>query len=246
MTKKQQKLIEKKNQEIIDRFGNLIPNGVDPVKAYKLWVNNVFTGDKAPSTEQVFLTINQAVRAGLDPLIPRQIYAVPYTNKETGSITWTTIIGVEGFIWIAESTGQYGGHTKPEYEFKQDGSPLSCTIGVHKIVQGVPSTSYQTVYFDEYYAPKKNKRGEEYGLWVEKPLTMLKKVALVHALRATFAKCGGFYIIDEIRENTKEEIRKEIEATTKKELAEEFSKLNLEEKKAFAEQYREKINAATN
>lgn len=225
--RKKQAAKAKAEKQIMKRYGEFLPeNAPDPVGVYNLWKKSIFGDNEADDTIMYFV-VAQAKAAGIDVRVPKQIYAIPYMvwNKETKQRErkWTVITGIEGLVTIAENTGQYGGTTKPEYEFGEDadGNPdynkiISCTIGVHKIVQGVPVTSFQTVYFDEYDTGenlwkrsdatkrkqiwKDNKPTEEYEDIRDggKPKTMIKKVALAHALRATFSACAGLNIPEEV------------------------------------------------
>lgn len=189
---------------IRDRFGEYLPKKADPIKMYRLWKGSIFPDPDKASDDVMLFVLAQAKAAGIDPTVPKQIYALPFNTKvkdAQGKETWVTkfniVVGIEGMVTIAENTGQYGGTTRPEYEFEQlaDGRPdysriISCTIGVHKVVQGILTTSEQTVYFDEYTTGK--------NLWVSKPKTMIKKVAHAHALRASFSALKGLSITEEI------------------------------------------------
>lgn len=210
-TDAQKRAVVKREQKRIirNRFGDYLPKGADPIKMYRLWKGSIFPDPDEADDDVMMFVLQQAHAAGIDPTVPKQIYALPYNmavkdkyGKKTGEYQkkYNIIVGIEGMVTIAENTGQYGGTTKPEYEFAldQDGNPdrdapISCTIGVHKIVQGVLVTSEQTVYFKEYTT--------EQNLWKSKPLTMLKKVALAHALRASFSACKGLSIAEELERN---------------------------------------------
>lgn len=206
VARKQRQAAKNAQKRVIrDRFGEYLPKKADPIKMYRLWKGSIFPDPDKASDDVMLFVLAQAKAAGIDPTIPKQIYALPYNTKIKGQNgqpdTWVTkfniVVGIEGMVTIAEATGQYGGTTKPEYEFALDqngqqqlDAPISCTIGVHKIVQGVLVTSEQTVYFNEYTTGK--------NLWVSKPLTMLKKVAHAHALRASFSALKGLNITEEI------------------------------------------------
>lgn len=225
--RKKQAAKKRAESQIMKRYGEFLPaNAPDPVQVYNLWKKSIFGDEPADDTIMYFI-VAQAKAAGIDVRVPKQIYAIPYEvyNKATKQKEkkWTVITGIEGLVTIAENTGMYGGTTKPEYEFGTyaDGEPdynkiISCTIGVHKIVQGVPVSSFQTVYFDEYDTGKNlwkrsdatkrkqiwkdNKPTEQYEDIRDggKPKTMIKKVALAHALRATFSACAGLNIPEEV------------------------------------------------
>lgn len=232
--RQQQAKKAKAEKQIMKRYGEFLPSSdVDPVMVYQQWKKSIFGEFYEEADDSImYFVVAQAKAAGIDVRVPKQIYAIPYEvyNKATKSKEkkWTVITGIEGLVTIAENTGQYGGTTKPEYEFgiladspEGFGQPdynkiISCTIGVHKIVQGVPVTSYQTVFFDEYDTGKNlwkradatkrkqvwkdGKPTEEYEDIRDggKPKTMIKKVALAHALRATFSACAGLNIPEEV------------------------------------------------
>lgn len=265
---------------IIKRYGEFLPsNAVDPVGVYKMWKKSIFAelpdGIEADDTIMYFV-VSQARAAGIDPRVPNQIYAIPYKNNKTGVVKWTVIVGMQGMVTIAENTGQFGGFTKPEYEFgvKVDkenpdsfGEPdydkiISCTVGAQKVVQGIVTTSYATVYFDEYTTDKNlwrstnaTKEVADYqdGKYVGKkmvsdggkPKTMLAKVAKVQALRQTFSACAGLYIAEEVAATNHEDaingeivvpdVKLRIEAAgTREELQEILSELTIEDKKRVA------------
>lgn len=252
---------EKRTQaelDVIKRYGEFLPgNSVDPVGVYKLWQKSIFAelpdGIKPDDTIMYFV-VSQARAAGIDPRVPRQIYALPYKNHKTGTVKWTVVIGVEGMVTIAERTGQFGGFTKPEFEFGEKKTQddfgaidrddiISCTIGAQKIVQGIVTTSYATVYFKEYDTGK--------NLWLSKPKTMLAKVAKVQALRQTFSACAGLYIAEEIANEHDDaidgevivpDVRERIEnATSREELQEILSSLTIEDKKRVATRVGERL-----
>lgn len=203
----ERKKINENKRVIRNRFGDYLPKGANPISIYRQWKGSIFAADPDKVDDQVMLfVLGQAKAAGIDPTVPKQIYALPFNTKvkdqygkDTGewAVKFNIVIGIEGMVTIAENTGQYGGTTRPEYEFEigSDGQPdrnrpISCTIGVHKVVQGVLVTSEQTVYFNEYTTGK--------NLWSSKPLTMLKKVAHAHALRAAFSAVKGLNIAEEV------------------------------------------------
>lgn len=221
---------------VIKRYGEFLPeNAADPVAVYKLWKKSIFGEFHEEADDSImYFIVAQAKMAGIDVRIPKQIYAIPFKkrfkdadNQWQEKKEWTVITGIEGLTTIAERTGMFGGFTKPEFEFgvDEDGNPdtnkiISCTVGVHKIVQGVPTTSFSTVYFDEYTTGKnlwkpvdatKEKDIYENGRKTGqketipdggKPKTMIAKVARAQALRATFSACAGLYISEEVERGT--------------------------------------------
>lgn len=196
----ERKKINETKRALRIKFGNYLPKGADPISIYRQWKASIFAADPDKVDDQVMLfVLGQAHAAGIDATVPKQIYALPFNTKvkdaygkDTGewAVKFNIVIGIEGMVTIAENTGQYGGTTRPEYEFDDKGQIVSCTIGVHKVVQGILVTSEQTVYFDEYNTGK--------NLWASKPKTMIKKVAHAHALRAAFSATKGLNIVEEI------------------------------------------------
>lgn len=172
--------------ELTKNFGSYLEKGADIEESYKQWCKSLFGNDE-PDTEILLFALSQAKIAGIDLRVPGQMY-VQDNN---------VIISIEGLVTIAEKTGQYGGTTRPEYE-ESEGKIISCTIGIYKIVGEHVLTSEQTVYFDEYDT------GE--GMWKPapdgKPRTMIKKVALAHAIRASFSVCNGLYVPEEVEKKT--------------------------------------------
>jgi hypothetical protein len=221
---------------ILKRFGEFMPeNAADPVAVYRLWKKSIFGEFFEDADDSImYFIVAQAKMAGIDVRIPKQIYAIPFNKKFKDSDgqwqtkkEWTVITGIEGLTTIAERTGQFGGVTKPEYEFgvstdegnfgqEDQNKIISCTVGVHKIVQGVATTSYATAYFDEYDTGKNlwrpanatkqkaiYKNGKATGQYETvpdggKPKTMIAKVARAQALRAAFSACAGMYVAEEV------------------------------------------------
>jgi phage recombination protein Bet len=115
-----------------------------------------------------------AKRSGLDPFA-KQIFAVKRNNR----VTFQT--SQEGYLSIAERTGQYDGCDEPVY-----GPPTGipphpewATVRVYRkgMTKGVAATAFWNEYFP----------GEKQGMmWLKMPRVMLAKVARVAALRLAF------------------------------------------------------------
>lgn len=177
---------KKRNAELRKTFGEFIPDGSDPQKIYDQW-NAALFGERqlaeGKNKDEILLfALGQAKIAGIDLRVAGQMWI----NEEGKVIT-----SIEGMVTIAEKTNKYGGTTRPEYEFGEDGKTIvSCTMGVHKLLGEHLVVSEQTVYFGEYDT------GE--GFWQTKPATMIKKVCHAHCLRASFSMCNGMYIAEEV------------------------------------------------
>lgn len=196
---------------ITKRYKEFLPIGADPIAVYRHWVQSIF-GNARPDESVMYFVLSQAKAAGIDPRVPRQIYALPYNvlNKVTNQweVRFNIIIGIEGMVTIAERTGAYGGVKSVEYEFETDESGktdrnkvVSCAVTITKVVQGILVDSTQIVYFDEYFvAGTTNKQGKyNPSMWETKGKTMIKKVALAHCFRASFSACAGLYIDEEMQ-----------------------------------------------
>lgn len=186
---------KQENARLRKLFGDHIPSGVDPQSIYNQW-NNALFGDRElkkglDKDEILLFALNQAKVAGIDLRVAGQMWI-----NEEGKV----IISIDGLVTIAEKTGKYGGTTRPEYEFGEDGKTIvSVTMGIYKLLGDHVVTSEQTVYFDEYNT------GD--GFWQPapegKPKTMIKKVCHAHCLRASFSTCNGMYIPEEIAKDVK-------------------------------------------
>jgi hypothetical protein len=115
------------------------------------------------------------------------------------------IINIDGLVAIADQTGQYGGTCKVDYHFDDNKKVEYVTVGIYKIIGEHVLTPEQVVYMDEYDT------GE--GLWLDakdggKKRTMLKKVGLAHAIRASFTVCAGLYIPEEVGRGAQAESRR--------------------------------------
>lgn len=113
-----------------------------------------------------------AKRSGLDPFA-KQIFAV----KRAGRVTFQT--SQEGYLSIAERTGEYDGCDEPEYGRLKAGHPEWATVRVYR--KGMTRGVAATAHWDEYYP------GDGQGsMWRKMPRVMLAKVARVAALRLAF------------------------------------------------------------
>lgn len=186
---------KQENARLRKLFGDYIPAGTDPQAIYNQWCAALFGDrelkDESKKDETLLFALGQAKIAGIDLRVAGQMWI-----NEDGKVITT----IEGMVTIAEKTGKYGGTTRPEYEFGEDGKTIvSCTMGIHKLLGDHLVVSEQTVYFDEYDTKE--------GFWQDAPLgkpkTMIKKVAHAHCLRASFSMCNGLYIAEEVAKDVK-------------------------------------------
>ena len=165
------------------------------------------TMNKGLNEQQTKQFLAVAGTFGLNPW-KREVYAVTFKNKD-GSTDMSIVTGYETYIKRAELNQNYDGY---EIEFKgsfkrgkvtksgkngpwqvdalvPDGE-VSCICTVYRKDRAHPTR--EEVFFDEY-----NKGND---MWIQKPRTMLKKVAIVSAFRKAFPfDFGGMpYTNDEL------------------------------------------------
>lgn len=116
--------------------------------------------------------INICRNFGLNPFL-REIYAIPYGNN------FNIIVGYEVYLKRAELSGRLGGW-KAWCENK--GGELKGCVEITRKDWSAPF--YHEVSFKEYTSGK--------NLWVTKPETMIKKVAIAQGFRMCFpCELGG-------------------------------------------------------
>lgn len=153
---------------------------------------------KGASMDELGLFFNIAKRAKLDPFL-RQIHLIPRRDKD-GNIVRTPQVGIDGYLAIAERTGQLAGIDDAIFEVdkNKDGveakNPNKATVTVYRMVSGqrVPFTA--SARWKEYYP------GEKLGfMWNKMPFNQLSKCALALALRRAFpTDLGGMYVEEEM------------------------------------------------
>lgn len=145
----------------------------------------------------------------LSPLT-KEVYLSSYTNRKTGEVTYTPIVGIEGFQKIAARTGRFAGVDAPRFDERSNGTfktsaeiemssklPISCTVTVYAIVAGIRCPFSATLLFKEYY-PAVASGGGAFSKAKTMPLTMIAKCARAAALRIAFSELGGLNIEEEI------------------------------------------------
>lgn len=162
------------------------------------------SGDKERVTmQELVMFINLCKFNGLNPWL-KEAYCIKY-----GSEPATMVTGKEAFEKRAENHPQHNGHkagviTVDENGLVQYQIGSFCMPGA-EIIGGwaevwrkdhKESTRIE-VSFDEYAGRKKD--GSLNGQWSKKPGTMIRKVALVQALREAFPQTfGGMYDASEM------------------------------------------------
>ena len=162
------------------------------------------SGDKERVTmQEIVMFINMCKFNGLNPWL-KEAYCVKYGNEPA-----TIVTGKEAFEKRAENHQQHDGHKAGIIVQDEDGTVEyrvgSFRLPNEEIVGGwaevwrkdqKESTRIE-VSFDEYAGRKKD--GSLNRQWASKPGTMIRKVALVQALREAFPKTfGGMYAAEEV------------------------------------------------
>lgn len=132
-----------------------------------------------------FIEVSKAF--ALNPF-KREIYCIPYQGKD-GKRSLSIITGYETYLKRAEYTGKLDGW---ECAIEGQGPNMKAIVTIFK--KGWSRPFKHEVYFSEYNTGK--------SLWISKPRTMLKKVAVAQAFRLCFPDdMGGMpYTDDELPE----------------------------------------------
>ncbi len=161
------------------------------------------SGDKDHvSFQEIAMFMNLCKFSGLNPWL-KEAYCIKYGNEPA-----TMVVGKEAFEKRAEENPNYDGDESGIIVVNEEGV-ISYRKGTLKlpgeeIVGGYAEVwrkdrRYSTrieVSFDEYAGRKKD--GSLNSNWSKKPATMIRKVALVQALREAFPKSfDGMYIAEE-------------------------------------------------
>ncbi len=166
--------------------------------------NYLVSGNKEAVTfEELAMFMNLCKFNGLNPWI-KEAYCIKYGNEPA-----TMVVGKDAFMKRAESFPEYDGNIAGiivmtevgEVEYRNG----SFTIKGDKIIGGFAEVwrkdrTHSTrieVSFDEYAGRKKD--GSLNSQWAKKPATMIRKVALVQALKEAFPyNSAGLYTAEEV------------------------------------------------
>lgn len=142
---------------------------------------------------QFGLLMEVAIRSGLDPF-RRQLYGLIIKGR------FVIVTAIDGFRGVAARSGQHVGtsdavHTYDDAD-KAQRFPLTSTVTVRRLRNGVVGEYTATARWKEYARYKVNDKGERIpdGNWLTMPHTMLDKCAEALALRKAFTETlGGLY-----------------------------------------------------
>ena len=146
------------------------------------------SGAKNLSQIQKKLFVETAKGFNLNPL-KREVYAIAYKNQ-AGSYDMSIITGYGVYLKRAERSGKLSGW---KVWTEGMGAELKACINIWR--KDFKEPVYHEVYLREYNTGK--------SLWIKKPITMIKKVAIAQGFRLAFPdELGGVpYTADELPEN---------------------------------------------
>ncbi|MBD5464133.1 MAG: phage recombination protein Bet [Lachnospiraceae bacterium] len=165
--------------------------------------NYLVSGNKdAVSLQEVVMFINLCKYNQLNPWV-NEAYLIKFGNEPA-----TMVVGKEAFQKRAEENKNYDGSDAGIIVITKEGKVIyrkgTLKLPDEQIVGGYAevwrkdrgkSTRIE-VSFDEYVGRKKD--GSINSQWSKRPATMIRKVALVQALREAFpGKLGGIYTAEE-------------------------------------------------
>ncbi|MGN0983448.1 MAG: phage recombination protein Bet [Gemmiger sp.] len=195
--------ITKKTAKSADQTCTFTANGAE-VKLTPATVKNYLVSGNADrvTDQEIVMFINLCKYNGLNPWL-REVYCIKYGNSPA-----TMVVGKETFQKRADADPNYDGQQAGVIVLGADGSvkqregclvlPEEQLVGgwakVYRKDRAYPSTA--EVSLDEYLGRKSD--GSPNGQWTSKPATMIRKVALVQALREAFpARLGAMYAAEE-------------------------------------------------
>ena len=177
-------------------------NGMKVTLTPTIVKNYLVSGDKDRVTDQeIAMFMNLCKFSGLNPWV-KEAYCIKYGNEPA-----TMVVGKEAFQKRAEMNPNFDG-SEAGIIVTENGEVAyrngTMKLPGEEIVGGWAEVwrkdrSHSTrieVSFEEYAGRKKD--GSLNSQWSKKPATMIRKVALVQALRETFPSAfGGMYTAEE-------------------------------------------------
>jgi phage recombination protein Bet len=159
----------------------------------------------AASDKDAFMFLKLCQARGLNPFIS-EAYLIPYEDQKTHEIKCSMVVGKEAFMRKAEANTAYKGFEAGIIIQSADGGPRvdvegTLTVEGDKIIGG-----WAKVYRSDRDRPivarvALKDYDKQRALWKSQPATMIRKVALVQALREAFPNdLSGCYDSSEIRD----------------------------------------------
>lgn len=164
---------------------------------------NLYPGAQS---ESILLVFDYCRARKLDPM-KKPCHIVPMSVKDakSGQYIWRDVVmpGIYEYRTTATRTGQYMGHSEPQYgeltEYVGTTAPLWCSLTVYRwnAAAGQRSEYPVRVYFAEVVALEKS--GDANARWRKAPIQMLTKCTEAAALREAFPdEFGGEVTAEEM------------------------------------------------
>ena len=181
-----------------------IANGENVTLTPETVKNYLVSGDKDKVTmQEVVMFMNLCKFNGLNPWL-KEAYLIKFGNEPA-----TIVAGKESFTKKAEANPKFDGFEAGIIVLDNETQELIYRNGSMKLPNETIVGGYAEVWrkdrghscreevsFEEYAGRKKD--GTLNRQWASKPATMIRKVALVHALREAFpGTLGGMYSAEE-------------------------------------------------
>lgn len=199
-------------QQQSDQIVEYKANGMNVKLTPSMVRNYLVSGDKERVTmPEVAMFINLCKFSGLNPWL-KEAYCIKYGNEPA-----TMVVGKEAFLKRAEANPYFDGSEAGIIVLDNDTGEILYRKGTVKLPGEEIIGGYAEVWrkdrshsirsevsFDEYAGRKKD--GSLNSQWGKKPATMIRKVALVQALREAFPTLlGGMYTAEEQGKDEPEE-----------------------------------------
>ncbi len=218
-TKKQEVAAQGKQAGLVEyeANGELVKLSPTTVKKY------LVSGGGNVSDQEVMMFLSLCRYQHLNPFL-KEAYLIKYGSNDPATI----VVGKDVFTKRADATPTYGGKQAGVIILDKNGEvkeregalvlPNETLVGgwAKIFIKGHDTPEYASVSFDEYVGRKKS--GEINGQWSKKPATMIRKVAVVQALREAFPdRFQGMYAQEEFPEvsgkklDTEEVVARDIE-----------------------------------
>lgn len=159
----------------------------------------IVTGGQQVDARELFAFMSKCQARGLNPLAG-DAYMTTYKNKRTGQVEASVIVSKDYFVRTAtQQLGFDGIRAGVVVSSKRDGSLTYREGSIVGASTEVLVGGWAEVYDKARSHPSRAEVGlSEYdqkkSLWVSKPATMIRKVALVQALREAYPGAyGGIY-----------------------------------------------------
>lgn len=180
--------------------GELVKLSYSTVKKY------LVSGGGNVSDQEVMMFLSLCRYQHLNPFL-KEAHLIKYGSNDPATI----VVGKDVFTKRANATPTYGGKQAGVIVLDKSGEikeregalvlPGETLVGgwAKVFIKGHDTPEYASVSFEEYVGRKKS--GEINGQWSKKPATMIRKVAVVQALREAFPdRFQGMYAQEEFPE----------------------------------------------